>query len=48
MLAIILYIVATVLCVLAACNFPSRIGLGWLGVAIFIFTIGILGHINVG
>lgn len=48
MLAIILYIVATILCVLAACNFPSRIGLGWLGLAIFIFTFGILSHISVG
>jgi hypothetical protein len=47
LMAILLYIVATVLLVLAACNFPSRIGLGWLGMAVFVFTFGILSHIGV-
>lgn len=48
MLAVILYIVATILAVLAACNFPSRIGLGWLALAVFVFTFGVLGHLSVG
>lgn len=48
MLTVVLYIVATTLLACAAAGVPSRIGLGWLGLAVFVFTFGVLPHIHLG
>jgi hypothetical protein len=41
-LEVVLYIIATILLVLAALNVGARIALGWAGLAIAVFTFGVL------
>lgn len=43
MLALLLYLLATILLTLAAFGVgTSRVSLGWLGLAVFVFTAGVL------
>jgi len=47
-MAVVLYIVALVLLVLAALGdrITERVHLGWLGLALWLFTFALLPHIN--
>lgn len=45
-MALLLYIISIIMLILAAFGFPSRPNLGWLGMALFVFTFAVLGHVN--
>lgn len=42
-----LYIIAIICCVIEALPIPTKIRWGWIGLAIFIFTLTILGHLHI-
>jgi hypothetical protein len=44
-LELILMLIATILLVLAAFGVAFRVALGWLGLAIWAFTVGVLPHL---
>jgi hypothetical protein len=41
-LEVVLYLIAVVLLVLAALGIGKRVALGWLGLALAVFTFGVL------